>query len=396
MAGATSAKRTALLVASLAAIEALRINSGRANDREVLNLAYLDALRTGYRGDDDPEELKEAIEKDSQIWKRHWWPLEPPVHHPGLLNPTESWLEEGQAVQARYNEYWRSLPRLKASARLDEAQRAPYLKDRGWHTAARLEIDENDTEPAELCIVNHHKAGVTVYSHIREALPPEVFRNATEHWEPIMDGTHYVGRNEKFLHFIRDPVDLIVSGYRYHQHKWGREVWSWGHLRLQDPPCFECDDEDHDIIFSSCDSNCTYFELLNRLDEVSGVATEAISARLALTSMAEFMSMMVGNRNALQLSFGLFQADPVKTSACLLKFLGFKGNATLTKSVASAAVTVQDPAHVTHGLYDNSKVKAYLEGHPAWAQDFRAIRKLMRRVFRRQAKLYGCPEEEAR
>lgn len=198
----------------------------------------------------------------------------------------------------------------------------------------------------------------------------------------------------KTVHFVRDPVDTILSSFRYHRDRWGPETVEWGHGALQDPPCFNCDAEDHAAIFDTCGFNCTYFELLNRLDERSGVAVEAVSARRTLTAMATFMAFQAASPNTLHLSTDLFRADREKTAACLLKFLGLGGNASLHERLYKASGMIGDTYHVTSGVYDNTELRAFLENHPTWAPDFRAVRDFMRGIFRRQAALWGCPESE--
>jgi len=306
--------------------------------------------------------------------------------------PKRAEVVESQAPQAGYTKYWRSLPKFKPSPLLEEVQRAPYFKVRNWSNAAHLlpgqpVVSGKKRRYQSVC---HHKTGQNLENGIRWILPQDQFE-ISETCEGML--LEPVWRR---LHMVRDPVDVILSGYRYHQAKWGSEVWSWGGGRLdQDPACFMCDNDDHRVMFDSCRFNCTYFELVNRLPELAGVVTEAVSARVTITSMASLMSLTGGRDDTLHLSFNLFKANYEQASRCVLKFLGLEGDEKLFAKVLKAVKTVKDPHHVTSSLYNNTAMKAYLRNHPVWGPEFREVKQLMKRVFRRQARRWGCPEQEA-
>mmetsp|Transcript_89520 Transcript_89520/g.278587 ORF Transcript_89520/g.278587 Transcript_89520/m.278587 type:complete len:222 (-) Transcript_89520:23-688(-) len=195
----------------------------------------------------------------------------------------------------------------------------------------------------------------------------------------------------KTIHFVRDPVDTILSAYRYHMNRWGSETWSWGHGKLHDPQCFECDDEDHRAIFETCGMNCTYFELLNRLNETQGVLAEAVSSRYSLQSMALFLAFQASNPNTLRVTFDLFKADYNQTIACILRFLGRGHDPALQQRLVAAAKRVHDPYHITSGHYNNTALKAFLRSHPVWGPGFKEVNDLIKDLLDRQTALWGCP-----
>mmetsp|Transcript_16009 Transcript_16009/g.32517 ORF Transcript_16009/g.32517 Transcript_16009/m.32517 type:complete len:437 (-) Transcript_16009:120-1430(-) len=326
-----------------------------------------------------------------EIFLRHWWPLQPPSnHHPDHLNHPYDVLVANKELCANYTAYWRKLPRFEPSLSLARAQQEPFLKLRTWRTAARLLGDPLPTKVLQ--VLSHHKSGtflqIGLTSGLEESLPLNCIR--VVHVESHIS----LRRFWKAVHYIRDPVDLIVSAYRFHQFKWGGEVWRWGHGSLQDPPCFDCDDADHRVIFDACNFQCTYFELLNRLDETSGVVTEAVGTRNAITIMASMMSLLGNRSDALHLSVDLFKRNATQACACYLKFLGLEADAATLARMVRRSQYVEDPDHVTTGKHDNKALKAYLRSHPVWAPEFRMIKKFMQKIFQRQATLWGCPEEE--
>lgn len=340
-----------------------------------------------------PEIPDDVKEDDMKIYKSHWEPLEPPPYHHPEYCP-EAWeFKELEVLEQNYTNYWRSLPRYtKVSKSLKRAQDTDYIKWRNWtnftwHIPCISNVTEN------LVFVIHHKTGVTIRHNIQLALPPEKFSIAEWH-EPVLEVPQEWPEHMKTVHFMRDPVDTIASAYRYHMNRWGSETWSWGHYALQDPQCFSCDDKDHEAIFDTCNFNCTYFELLNRVDEMDGIVLEAVSSRNTLTTMSSFMAFKANRSDTLHLSMDLFKKDLDKTTRCLLNFLGVGNNATLQANVAKAAAQVDDSYHVTSGRYNNTKIRAFLENHPKWSADFREIRELMSSIYRRQAVEWGCPDSE--
>eukprot|EP00416_Gambierdiscus_australes_P004168 CAMPEP_0171145088 /NCGR_PEP_ID=MMETSP0766_2-20121228/146883_1 /TAXON_ID=439317 /ORGANISM="Gambierdiscus australes, Strain CAWD 149" /LENGTH=369 /DNA_ID=CAMNT_0011608985 /DNA_START=174 /DNA_END=1283 /DNA_ORIENTATION=- len=354
-----------------------------------------------------------------EIYNDHWWPLEPPpYHHPGTNPSSLGEIIAVQALEDNYTAYWQSLPKyVEVSGLVLRAQQEPYFKVPWKSTVSETTPDKGK---GELLFVCHHKTGVNVHNNIMEALHG-VF-TMKESYEPGSGRIEHVDGGAKVLHFIRDPVDMILSGYRYHQNKWAGEIWSWGHGRTdQDPQCFMCDNEDHKIIFDMCKFNCTYFELLNRVDENTGVVLEAVSARTTMTSMAQAvaawadkdnvlqisMDLAVSARttmtsmaqavaawadkdNVLQISMDLLEHHTEQTVACILKFLGLDDDVSLAKRLEKAATKVHDPDHVTSGLYDNTRIKEFLESH-FWVQDFNALREAIASVYEHQAALFGCP-----
>uniref|UniRef100_A0A7S1L7T5 Sulfotransferase domain-containing protein n=1 Tax=Alexandrium catenella TaxID=2925 RepID=A0A7S1L7T5_ALECA len=334
---------------------------------------------------------------DADIYARHWGPLKPPPYHHPEYYPDWDQFQELESLEQGYTDYWRSLPMYpEVSKLLEVSQRAPYLKFRNWtKLAPRLPMTPEDERHVSenLAFTFHHKTGVTMVSNIRKILPKKHFNLSLIH-EPALRGPQVWPRHVKTVHFVRDPIETIISSYRYHQNRWGSETWSWGQFKLQDPMCYNCDDEDHKVIFDTCDFNCTYYELLNRVNETTGVTLEAVSARETLTRMAVFMAFQEDNPYTLQLSLNLWHTDTDKTARCLSKFLGYEGDAVMERKIRKAAKDVNDPYHITRGRYDNTHLRSFLLNHPVWGPDFRAVHEYMAGIFRRQAQMYGCPDQE--
>jgi len=330
----------------------------------------------------------------TKIWEAHWAPLEPPpYHHPGRP-PTLLEMEyEETNVVPRYVAYWQSLPKYsEVSPLLAQAQRAPYFKA-AWNQPQGS--PEAPGGEGEIIFVLHHKTGQNLHMKIREALGGVVPQSKmTDKYEIPADMP--MPAQAKIVHLVREPIDAIISGYRYHQQRWGTEVWSWGGAGRgrQDPPCFLCDNDDHRAMFDTCHFDCTYFELLNRVDQVTGVAIEALSARRTLTSMATNVARWAQDPNVLQLSIGLFNANPEQTTGCMLKFLGLDGDAALHQRLNASVQTISDRSHKTSGDFDTTRGRTFLESHPAWSPAFRDLDGALAAVFEHQAHLHGCPPRE--
>jgi len=331
--------------------------------------------------------LTRAHRPEMEIYNAHWWPLEPPPYHHPSTPPSMAEINAVQVLEDNYTAYWQSLPKYpEVSGLVLRAQQEPYFKVPWKSTFVESIPGKGDGELVFIC---HHKTGVNLHVNMMDALRG-VF-SMRDLYEPNTWQIGQIGADAKVFHLIRDPVDMILSGYRYHQNKWAAETPTWGHGKTdQDPQCFMCDNEDHDIIFDTCKFNCTYFELLNRVDENTGVVLEAVSARAAVTSMAQGVAAWADKDNVLQISMDLLDEHTEQTVACILRFLGLSSDSPLAKPLEGTTTKVRDPGHVTSGFYDNTHIKEFLESH-FWAQEFNALRDAIARVYERQAALYGCP-----
>jgi len=160
----------------------------------------------------------DVLEKDMEIYRRHWSPLEPPPYHDVSKYPTPKQALELEKVAANYTKYWRGLPKYSVSPLVHEVQKAPYLKLRNWSTyASALRLRPGTPEEnvsGKLLLACHHKAGVLMGMHLREVgLPGKL--EFLEWYEPSPQD--FIGdwpSDLKVIHFVRDPVDIILSGYR--------------------------------------------------------------------------------------------------------------------------------------------------------------------------------------
>mmetsp|Transcript_91656 Transcript_91656/g.259611 ORF Transcript_91656/g.259611 Transcript_91656/m.259611 type:complete len:371 (-) Transcript_91656:42-1154(-) len=319
----------------------------------------------------------------------HWGRLVPPCcHHPGSpTHPSEPALLKPWVAHAV--SHWQAQPRLAAGALLAKAQQEPYFRG----------LPEPEPEPASerlpgiergLEVFVHHRTGNLLEYSMELALKVKTEMSVV-HVDP--ERTRHP--DKKVIHFVRNPLDVILSGYRHHRNQFTRAIAEWGGgNQLQDPPCFDCDDHDHKAMFEPCEFDCSYFELLNRLEEPDGVAAEALSARRTLWRMHSQLATWADSPNVLTLTFDLWAEKggrDRKTAACLLRFLGTKEDSVHLEAVRKSTHTYIDRDQVTQGLYDNSQLRKQLEEHPAWGPQFRATSALIRRSLEKQARIYGCP-----
>jgi len=197
------------------------------------------------------------------------------------------------------------------------------------------------------------------------------------------------------VHWVRDPVALILSGYRYHMGEESSEAWE-ASLRV----CHNCDAEAWKLIFAECDYRCGYYTLLNAVEEDVGVILEALEERAMLEVMMGNVAKWMNDPGVLQLSAEHLKRDFSGTMSCMIKFLKVspadqplllqKFN-TMDVYSAQHARHVEMNRHVTEGKYDNRALRTKLENHPKWGSEFTAARQLMVKIFERQQRDYGCP-----
>jgi len=189
--------------------------------------------------------------------------------------------------------------------------------------------------------------------------------------------------NAPTIHFVRHPVDLILSAYRYH--KQTPELWE------KSPKCFMCSESDWHAIFGLCSDECSYFDLLQALPDVEGIFVEAVGMRGQTQTMLSNLRDWAPDPNVLHLSVAHLAADYDKTIRCVESFLGVRGlGRAHLPALDSLRVSSLDP-HVTAGKFDNARLRKTLLDVSAWASDFARARQMLSDIFVRQGLQYDCP-----
>jgi len=195
----------------------------------------------------------------------------------------------------------------------------------------------------------------------------------------------------RVLNFYRDPVSLILSGYRYHGE--GHELWwednlTTGHM---------IDEQALDAIFQRCEYSCSYYQLLKSASEEEGILMEALMERWNIQQMMGNLMQWSGNPQVLHLSMDHLTADFNATMSCILRFLDLDSEILGalqeldTSSCTSDSTDVKCRHATSSRHYDNEKLQALLEQHVSWGPDFAAARQMSQAIFQRQAALFGCP-----
>lgn len=193
------------------------------------------------------------------------------------------------------------------------------------------------------------------------------------------------------VHWIRDPVDLGLSGYRYHSlpetmmyaEKW--EQWDRFAPRI--------DADAHKAIFSYCGYTCTYFELLRAAPEQEGVIIEMLMERHEIQNMVSNLQRWANNPQVLHVSLEHLRTDYNATVKCVLKFYGLDYVEELPGQLQPTAM-LRSASHVTSGRYNNTALKSMLRRHKTWGAQFEEVQELSRLIFERQNRTFGCPMPE--
>jgi len=215
-------------------------------------------------------------------------------------------------------------------------------------------------------------------------------------------------RNVRVVHWVREPLSLILSGYRYAK---SHSLEPWQSWRSH---CWSCDESANRAMFRTCDHRCSYNDLLQNVDEEQGVLLEAIMDRAMLQHMLSNMQRWANHPNVLHVSVSHLRADYVGTARCMLRFLGLaddhlvermkrlhddprslcQANATFSQGLCDWIYKnehTRNDRHTTSGRYNNTGLQNVLLQNPVWAEHFHAAKEAMAVVFRKQEALYGCP-----
>jgi len=222
--------------------------------------------------------------------------------------------------------------------------------------------------------------------------------------EQVFKSARHRGR---VLHFVRDPVDLVVSAFKYHSRERFQEYASMG--TFHGLACYGCTIQAWHAIFGRCDYSCSYMALLAdtaRRSAASGLALEYMRSAHMVRNMLANLVGWSNNSLVLQVTVDQMRRNLPKTMACILRFItGMRArNDYLSWAVNEEAVQEMvkevnrtiDISGGHHGTHRDPKWKhADLHGillrHPDWGGPLRAARRLLTRIQRRQARLFGCP-----
>lgn len=116
------------------------------------------------------------------------------------------------------------------------------------------------------------------------------------------------------VHFVRHPVDSIVSAYLYHREKldWWVNERAW---------CNFCAESDRMVLFVRCGFQCSYGELLDMHSEEDGVMLEFFNMRLSIQTMLANMQAWANDPRVLHVSSADLEVDYNQTMACIALFL---------------------------------------------------------------------------
>lgn len=194
------------------------------------------------------------------------------------------------------------------------------------------------------------------------------------------------------IHFVRHPVDLVLSAYRYH--KQTPELWeklSGSGDESPSPKCFMCSDSDWHTIFGLCSEECGYYDLLQALPDEEGILVEAVGMREQTRRMLANVLAWASNPEVLHLSVAHLTADYDKTMRCIELFLGARGLGHERLPALDALRTSSADPHVTAGKFDNTHLKETLLSVSTWATEFAHARQVLSDLFVRQGLHYDCP-----
>lgn len=186
------------------------------------------------------------------------------------------------------------------------------------------------------------------------------------------------------IHWVREPVELIASAYRYHMQT--PEGWE---SKLT--TCHACNDKDWAAMFSICDYACSFKDLVTQSPVEKAALIEALNERGQTERMISNLFAWSADPRVLHLSVQHLAVDYRKTMICMSRFLGNRQlNHPQTLSFESLKAKPSSD-HVTAGKFNNTALVSLLEASPIWMKQFEVVRTAMKTIFERQAKLFGCP-----
>jgi len=190
----------------------------------------------------------------------------------------------------------------------------------------------------------------------------------------------------RFVHFIRDPLNLVVSAYRYHAA--GMEKWLFTPVRrannagwLHKHRAYMHELEEPNVVHpfrhvlgrfrKAVEQGASLYDYYQAAEEEEGVVVEAFRSWPEIQMLLANYNLTRKDPQTLQVRMESVQADYHGTMKCMFKFL----RDAMPLDVKQALKTVEplDVAkhpqnagggadHVTRGRYDNSKLLKVLQG----------------------------------
>lgn len=199
----------------------------------------------------------------------------------------------------------------------------------------------------------------------------------------------------RVVHWVRDPVDMIASAYRYLSE--GREPWM-----LRPMHCNYCDERALRVLAEACAGShrkhCTFHNLAQSVNETEGALYVATLLQRQLQDMADNLFRWQGSESTvLHLSVQALREDFDGAATCMLRFAGVSAARRLAllpeiqKLDLHRRTSGAGAEHATSGRYANAGIKDFLRSQPVWGAQFAELVSAMRKVSWRQNQTYGCP-----
>jgi len=312
-----------------------------------------------------------------------------------------------------------ALSAFQLTARLESLRAEPQLK---LFEAPSVKVEEH-LAPARgnwLVSAPYHKTGI-VYSrglvqslghlsvlellpliHVNASFETQLPTNARgRFWEEALEpsshrldiveapASYWPRHDAKLLHWYRDPVDLILSAYKYHRSLGpdsGDESW----VSDSSPSaCAYCDAESYQVLFKDCDYQCSYQDLLLSANDTSGVMLEAVHSSATLKHMAANVGRWANEPNVLTLSMEHLSYDYNSTMKCMAEFMG-ANETELVEQLQALDLKRTASVHSSEQLLGQGALKLHLERQPVLSE-LASLRGIISAIYVRQSQMYGCP-----
>jgi len=205
----------------------------------------------------------------------------------------------------------------------------------------------------------------------------------TVQWNPPL--------SSKIVHWIRHPVHLIASTYRY----WSEGQEPWMILPLH---CNYCGETALQIFSDMCSGrHCSLANILSTLTDNDGVLFTALVLQRQLQDMVDNTRRWLNSSRVLHLTLETLRQQFDNTGRCMLHFIGIDQTDAVFKELAKLDLKRycrKDAAYQMHGTstrYSNAEIMLALSSHSAWRNQFLLYSTLMEEISARQEQLYGCP-----
>jgi len=200
--------------------------------------------------------------------------------------------------------------------------------------------------------------------------------------------------SSRVVHWVRDPVDMIASAYRYLTE--GQEQWMFRSMH-----CNYCDHKALQILADAClglheQRHCNFHNLVHSVNVTEGALYVATVLQRQLQDMADNLHRWANSGRVLHLSVKALGQDFDGTAACILKFarVETKQQASLRQEIQRLDIhrhSKDNAGHVTSGKYDNTEIQEFLRSQPVWGAQFAKFASALDAISTRQQRIYGCP-----